>query len=122
MPMTVVVTRDVADRFRGFLASCMLEIAPGVYTSPAMNPAVRERVWKVLEGWHAAIGRGSVVMLWADSRLPGGQGVGVLGDPPKELVEVDDHVLTRRPVPPPPPPGQQQPPGGGRVARSLTTE
>ncbi|TVR13365.1 MAG: type I-E CRISPR-associated endoribonuclease Cas2, partial [Planctomycetota bacterium] len=30
MPMTIVVTNDVADRYRGFLASCMLEIAPGV--------------------------------------------------------------------------------------------
>ncbi|HPP12752.1 MAG TPA: type I-E CRISPR-associated endoribonuclease Cas2e, partial [bacterium] len=49
--MTVVVTRDVADRFRGFLASCMLEIAPGVYTAPGMNPAARDQVWRVLEGW-----------------------------------------------------------------------
>ena len=35
--MVVIVTRDVADRFRGFLASCMLEIAPGVYTAPRMS-------------------------------------------------------------------------------------
>ena len=34
MPMTVVVTRDVEARYRGFLASAMLEIAPGVYVSP----------------------------------------------------------------------------------------
>ena len=34
MPMCVIVTRDVPARFRGFLASCMLEIAPGVYTQP----------------------------------------------------------------------------------------
>ena len=33
MPMTVVVTRDVEPRYRGFLASAMLEIAPGVYVS-----------------------------------------------------------------------------------------
>lgn len=37
MPMTVIVTRDVAQRFRGFLSSVMLEIAPGVYTSPTMT-------------------------------------------------------------------------------------
>ena len=30
MPMTVVVTRDVEDRYRGFLTSIMLEVAPGV--------------------------------------------------------------------------------------------
>ena len=51
MPMTVVVTRNVAPRYRGFLASVMLEIAPGVYTSPRMSRAVRERVWEVLTGW-----------------------------------------------------------------------
>lgn len=38
MPMTVVVTRDVPDRFRGFLVSVMLEIAPGVYTAPTSAP------------------------------------------------------------------------------------
>ena len=44
MSMTVVVTRNVAPRFRGFLASVMLEIAPGVYTAPEMSKGVRERV------------------------------------------------------------------------------
>ena len=50
--MTVVVTRDVAPRFRGFLASCMLEIGPGVYTAPRMNAGVRERVWAVMQEWY----------------------------------------------------------------------
>ena len=49
--MTVVVTRNVPDRYRGFLASCMLEIAPGVYTSPNLSRAVRERVWAVCCDW-----------------------------------------------------------------------
>jgi transposase-like protein len=31
LPMTVVVTRDVADRYRGFLASIMPEVATGVF-------------------------------------------------------------------------------------------
>jgi len=44
MPLAVVVTRDVADRFRGFLASVMLEVAPAVYISPRMTKGVRERV------------------------------------------------------------------------------
>ena len=39
MPMCVIVTRDVPARVRGFLASCMLEIAPGVYTTPFVSPA-----------------------------------------------------------------------------------
>jgi len=58
MPMTVVVTRDVPDRFRGFLASCMLEIAPGVYTQPRLSAGVRERVWTVLADWHATLDQG----------------------------------------------------------------
>jgi len=48
MPMTVVVTRDVESRYRGFLASVMLEIAPGVYVSPNLSAGVRERIWSVL--------------------------------------------------------------------------
>ena len=30
MPLTMIVTRDVEMRYRGFLTSVMLEIAPGV--------------------------------------------------------------------------------------------
>ncbi len=48
MALTVIVTRDVAYRFRGFLASVMLEIAAGVYISPQMTKGVRTRVWKVM--------------------------------------------------------------------------
>jgi CRISPR-associated protein Cas2 len=37
----MVVTRDVADRFRGFLASVMLEASPNVFVSPRMTKGVR---------------------------------------------------------------------------------
>ena len=43
--MTVIVTVNVDARYRGFLASAMLEIAPGVYTAPRMTSGIRERVW-----------------------------------------------------------------------------
>ena len=59
MPMCVIVTRDVPARFRGFLASCMLEIAPGVYTQPDMSVSVRERVWTVLSDWWAYYSQGA---------------------------------------------------------------
>ena len=59
MPMTVVVVRDVADRYRGFLASVMPEVAPGVFVSPDLSRAVRERVWTVLSGWWDAVPGGS---------------------------------------------------------------
>ena len=54
MTMTVVVTRNVAPRFRGFLTSVMLEIAPGVYTGPRMSKGVRERIWNVMTQWYGA--------------------------------------------------------------------
>lgn len=98
MPMTVVVTRDVAPRFRGFLASVMLEIAPGVYTGPDISKAVRERVWTVLEDWYDEIGGGAVVMTWADKAQPGGQGVATLGDPPKTICDIDGLLLVKREI------------------------
>jgi len=95
MPMTTVVTRDVVPRFRGFLASCMLEISPGVYTSPRMTKAVRERVWSVLDEWYVNLGGGGITMTWRDGSLPGGQGIATLGTPPKDLVETNGVFLAR---------------------------
>ncbi|MBF0627551.1 MAG: type I-E CRISPR-associated endoribonuclease Cas2 [Magnetococcales bacterium] len=96
--MTIIITRQVADRFRGFLSSCMLEIAPGVYTSPRMNVAVRTRVWTVLEAWFTALGEGSIVLVWRDPKAPSGQSILTLGTPPVELVNVDGMILSRRPL------------------------
>ncbi len=96
MPMTMVVTRDVPARFRGFLTSCMLEIAPGVYTAPDMTVAVRERVWAVLSDWFGSLTQGAVVMTWPDTRSPGGQQFLLIGEPPKDLYEVGEIVLVRR--------------------------
>ncbi len=94
----VIVTRDVADRFRGFLASVMLEIGPGIYTSPRMNAGVRERVWSVLEDWFAELGGGSIVMTWSDPREPAGQGLRTLGTPPRTFVDLDGLIVTRSPL------------------------
>jgi CRISPR-associated protein Cas2 len=96
MPMTVIVTTDVAPRFRGFLASCMLELAPGVYTAPRMTKSVRERVWAVLTDWHAGLHGGSVVMTYRDPGAPGGQAVAALGVPPKTLSDADGLILAMR--------------------------
>ncbi|MFW5859541.1 MAG: type I-E CRISPR-associated endoribonuclease Cas2e [Planctomycetota bacterium] len=99
MSMTVVVTRDVATRYRGFLASCMLEIAPGVYTSPRMTKGIRERVWEVLQGWWGPISGGSIVMTWRDPGLQGGQAVRTLGLPAKTLYDLDGLHLVFTPGP-----------------------
>lgn len=95
--MTVVVTRNAPERFRGFLASCMLELAPGIYTSPAMSDAVRERVWAVCCEWAGSLpGDGGVLMTWRDARRPGGQAILTVGWPRKELAELDGLWLDRR--------------------------
>jgi CRISPR-associated protein Cas2 len=96
MPLVVVVTRDVADRFRGFLASVMLEVAPTVYISPRMNRGVRSRTWEVLSDWHNTEPRGSIVMVWRDANETGGVGISTLGSPPREFVEIDGLWLARR--------------------------
>lgn len=95
MPMTVVVTRDVPGRTRGFLASVMPEPAPGVYTAADLSKSVRERIWAVLSDWHLATGStGSVVMLWRDSMETGGLGVMTLGTPPRRLADIDGVLVS----------------------------
>ena len=89
MSMTVVVTRNVGDRVRGFLASSMLELAPGVYSSPRITPAVRDRIWRVLGDWFPNENDASIVMLWADAAMPGGQAAATLGLPPIRLFEIE---------------------------------
>jgi CRISPR-associated protein Cas2 len=100
MPMTVVVTRDVAPRFRGFLASVMLEIAPGVYTSPTLTKGVRERIWTVLSDWHRECSDGSIVMTWRDIKASGRQTILTLGLPPQSLVDYEGLVLVKRAIAP----------------------
>ena len=97
MSMTVVVTRNVRDRIRGFLSSTMLELAPGVYSAPRISPAVRYRIWTVLEEWFSYEEDASIVMLWADNTEAGGQAVKILGSPPIDLVEIDGLFTARRP-------------------------
>lgn len=99
MPLVVIVTNDVADRYRGFLASAMLEVAPTVYASPRMNKGVRERVWTVLSDWHNEEPRGSLVMLWRDANAIGGLGLAHLGTPSRELVDIDGMWFSRRSKP-----------------------
>lgn len=96
MAMTVLVTRNVSGRVRGFLASCACELAPGVYTIPRMTPTVRDQIWDVLVEWTSLETDCSVVMTWPDRAQPSGQCVRVLGAPACELAVVDGVVLVRR--------------------------
>jgi CRISPR-associated protein Cas2 len=95
--MTIAITRNVPDRFNGFINSCMHEIAPGVYAVPKMKKSVRERLWRVLLGWEELIPEdGGVVLLWRSAKAPSGLGVRTLGWPKKELVEYEGMWLTLR--------------------------
>ena len=96
MPMTVVLTRDVEDRYRGFLGSVMLEVSPGVYANPRLSAGVRVRVWNVMVDWHTQLGRGSIVMVWAETAANGGMGLLQLGEPPRQIVAHDCAWLVRR--------------------------
>lgn len=98
MSMTVVVTRNVSGRVRGFLASVMLELAPGVYAGLRISPAVRSRVWQVLEHWFAHESQASIIMLWPDKETPGGLSINILGTPPVRLADVNGILLTQRPI------------------------
>ena len=84
---------------RGFLTSCMCEIAPGIFTSPRMSSAVRERVWTVLESWWPLGSEIAIVMTWPDAKSPGGQAIRTLGEPRTELYDYDGVHLVRRTLP-----------------------
>lgn len=96
MALTVLITRDVEDRYRGFLSSAMLELAPGVYASPNLNVRAREKVWQVLADWHGALKRGSLTLVYPDSQAAGGLAVRNLGNPPRTPIKLDGVLLTLR--------------------------
>ena len=96
--MAMIVTRNVETRYRGFLTSVMLEVAPGVYVAPDLSAVVRTRVWDVLSAWWAALGTGSVVLVWRDTKAIGNLCICIetLGEPPKEIVDADGVLIVKR--------------------------
>lgn len=91
--MTVIVTRDVPERTRGFLASIMPEPAPGTYVAATLSKAVRDRAWTVISDWHVD-GRGSIVMFWKDDQAAGGVAIRMLGTPPRRLADLDGVLVS----------------------------
>jgi CRISPR-associated protein Cas2 len=96
MALTVIVTRNVEPRYRGFLTSIMLEVSAGVYVSPNMTKGVRERVWSVVSDWWFALGNGSLTLIWRDTTSVGDLRIETLGEPPKEIVDADGVLLVKR--------------------------
>lgn len=96
MAITMIVTRDVEARYRGFLTSVMLEISAGVYVAPDMSAGVRGRVWAVLSDWYEVLGRGAIVMVWRDPQAVGNLRIDTLGEAPKKIVDADGILLVKR--------------------------
>lgn len=96
MALTVLITRDVEDRYRGFLASAMLEVAPGVYASPSLSARARDQIWDVLSRWYTQLGRGSITLLYPDRQADGGMVVRSLGNPPRQPIRLDGVLLIMR--------------------------
>ena len=96
MPMTMVVTRNVEDRYRGFLTSIMLEVAPGVYVAPNLSASVRTRLWNVVSSWWESLRTGSLVMIWRDAAAVGDLRIDTLGEPLKDIVDADGVLLVKR--------------------------
>lgn len=96
MSLTVVITRDVEDRYRGFLAAAMLEAAPGVYVSKTLNRRSREKVWRVVSDWHASLQRGSLTLIYPDASSDGGLAIQTLGTPARRAVRLDGALLMHR--------------------------
>lgn len=92
MAFTVVITRDVEGRYRGLLASAMLEGAAGVYVSIGLSRTAREHLWEVLQEWHSTLGNGSILML---HHVAGQIVVHQLGEAPRIITMADGLLLTR---------------------------
>ena len=96
MALTIIVTRDVQARYRGFLTSVMLEISPGVYVAPDMTAGVRTRVWNVVSDWWENLRQGSLTLVWRDTSATGHLQIKTLGEPPKDIVDADGILLVKR--------------------------
>lgn len=98
MSMTVVVAIDVPDRYHGFLASALCEIATSVYVSAGLSIAVRDRIWSVLSEWYAAAPQGQITMVWVASKADGRIGLLQLGEHPRDLCWQQSTLLARLPL------------------------
>lgn len=96
MALTVLITRDVEGRYRGFLSSAMLELSPGVYASPSLSARSRDKIWEVVTDWHGRLGCGSLLMIYPDAQSAGGMAVRSLGATPRHAVKLDGVLLSVR--------------------------
>lgn len=93
MAMTVLITTNVEDRYRGFIRSCMPEIDPGLYLSNSISAQVRDRLWNVLSDWHASMQNGSIIMIYPDKTSPSGLKICRLGCQNDKYVDLDGMLV-----------------------------
>lgn len=99
MSMTIIVTRNLPGRFHGFLASCLLEVAPGVYATPKLNKAVRERLWDVMSKWISEIpDDGGLLLVYPDKNAPSRIGMVSLGWPKRDFIDHEGIWLAQSPL------------------------
>lgn len=97
MSTTIAITRNAPGRFRGFFASCMLEVGPGIYVAPDLKKSVREEIIETLSSWEQFLPPdGSLLVVWEDSSEPSGLEVFTIGLPKKSLVEYQGLWLINR--------------------------
>lgn len=97
--MTIIVTRNLPGRFHGFLASCLLEVAPGVYATPRLRKAVRERLWTVMSNWISEIpDDGGLLLVYPDKSAPSRIGMASLGWPKRDFIDLDGLWLAQSPL------------------------
>ena len=94
--LTLVITRDVNSRYRGFLRSAMAEIASGIYVSTQLNSDARDRLYEVIREWHETLNSGSITMIWRDKDAAADIGIRCLGTTQKDFCDVDGFLLTRK--------------------------
>lgn len=96
MAMTIIVTNNVEDRYRGLILSCLPEIAPGVYVTVGLDKGARSRLWEILSEWYSQLGNGSIIMISPDKGEPSGLRISSLGEPIKELVDFGGIIVSMR--------------------------
>ena len=94
--MMVICLAGVAERFHGFLRSCMLNPHPGVYIAVDLDTGSRDRIWAILERWWDAEPNGSGLLVWRDKTKPMSIDMKSFGAPRRDIVEIEDHYALRR--------------------------
>lgn len=89
MAMTVLITTNVEDRYRGFIRSCMPEVDSGLYLSNSLSANARDRLWDILSEWHASLRNGSLILIYPDKKAPSGLQIRKLGGQNDKYVDLD---------------------------------